>query len=71
MARIGGEQQAEPPSDLKVFHVMNNVLQLALQVSILEREMGKQLTVSLPGSHTAVKRKEYKLAWVMYFKCLG
>ena len=52
-------------SDLQVSEVMNNVLQLALQVSISEGDMDQQMSQNLPGAHVSMMGEEVS-TWVKY-----
>jgi hypothetical protein len=63
MAQLGDDNGEI--SDLKVSELMNDVLRLALQVSIMDGELDELLAVNLPGAHISLKGEEIP-TWLDY-----
>jgi hypothetical protein len=63
--QMGGDNDNEIISDLKVSEVMNDVLQLALQVSIMEGDMDLRMGQRLPGARVSLPGEELS-TWAEY-----
>jgi hypothetical protein len=63
MAQVGDD--AQEISDQKLSQVMNDVLRLALQVSIKEGDMDGRLAAHLPGAHISLQGEEFS-SWSPY-----